>query len=61
VAIRWGEKHSLDRVILKHRLERDARVGQHQITLPVAGLPHTWLPRIRKALEIAVEVESGRL
>lgn len=61
VAIRWGEKHSLDRIILKHRLDRDARVGQHQITLPVTGPPHTWLPRIRKALEIAVEVEGGRM
>jgi len=61
VAIRWGEKHAIDRILLRHRLDRDLRVGQHQITVPLAGRPEQWLPRVRRALETAVEIEGPRL
>jgi hypothetical protein len=60
VAIRWGREHSLDRVALKAQLDRDVRIGRHQLSIPISGPPDGWLRHLRNILEIAARIEGAR-
>ncbi len=60
VVIRWGESHPLARQRLKARLVPEARIGRHQVTLPLDGHADGWLDHVGQQLAIAAEVEGGR-
>ncbi|MCE7939103.1 MAG: transcription-repair coupling factor, partial [Chloroflexi bacterium CFX6] len=60
IVVRWGERHTLDRVMLKLKLDRDVRVSAHQIALPLAGRPEAWLWHVRRTLETVAAVEGRR-
>lgn len=60
IVVRWGDRHTLDRVMLKLKLDRDVRVSAHQIALPVSGRPESWLGRMRRMLETVADVEGRR-
>jgi transcription-repair coupling factor (superfamily II helicase) len=58
-AIHWPATHDLHREELRVLLPAEARIGRHQISLPLEGLPMAWLPKLRSALEIARTVEAA--
>ncbi|MFQ5460426.1 MAG: TRCF domain-containing protein, partial [Anaerolineae bacterium] len=58
--IRWPGHYDLDRPALARRLAPTARIGRHQVSLPVAGKPEDWLPRLEEALLAVRDVEEMR-
>jgi transcription-repair coupling factor (superfamily II helicase) len=56
IGIHWKSDAELDRPTLKARLDHRARIGRHQVSLPVVGPPSRWLPWLQQTLEIAAEV-----
>jgi len=56
--IRWPASRQIRRVELKYRLDPAARLGNHQVSLPLRGRPEQWLPELRRALDVMVEVEG---
>ncbi len=55
--IRWPQDRAIRRVELKYKLDPAARLGNHQISLPLRGRPQQWLPMLRQALELIGTVE----
>jgi transcription-repair coupling factor (superfamily II helicase) len=54
--VRWPETHKLNRSALKARLDHNARIGQHQVSVPIGGPPERWLPRVLDTLEAVAQV-----
>lgn len=56
--VRWPASHQIRRVELKYKLDPAARLGNHQVSLPLRGRPEQWLPELRRALDTMVAVEG---
>ena len=54
----WPAEYELDREDFRSRLQAEARIGRHQISVPLEGPPAAWLPRLRALLEAAIEVHT---
>jgi transcription-repair coupling factor (superfamily II helicase) len=54
----WAPAYELDREAFRSRLPAGARIGRHQISIPLEGPPSAWLPRMRALLEAAIEVHT---
>ena len=56
--VRWPESRALGRSALKARLEHGARVGRHQVSVPIPGPPSRWLPRLIDTLGMIATLEA---
>ncbi len=58
VAIAWPSNHELDRVALKAKLPPEARIGRHQVSMPLDGPPSEWLAKLERWLMVAIATEA---
>jgi transcription-repair coupling factor (superfamily II helicase) len=61
VAIRWAKDRPLRRAELKAALDARARLGRHQISLPMAGPPERWIPLVEQALAAVIRLDDAAL